>query len=108
VPPTTPGESLGVTGDPGGLNGSGGPPRDDDRTDRGSEYPNRDINRTPDQIRESLKGRGFQSSRSTDGRAEIWTKGNRRYTIRPSDSSPSAVKVDVYTNGTKIGELIPK
>jgi RHS repeat-associated protein len=108
TPSTDPADNLNVGGavspDPGQFDPENR--RNDDVTDRGSRYPNRKIDRTPDEIRQSLREQGFESSRS--GPAELWTKGNSRYVIRPSNSSPSGSKIDVYSHDVKIGELIPK
>jgi hypothetical protein len=108
-PPTTDaGDNLETTpmsGDPNRQDDD----RDDDVSEPGSKFPNRLVRRTTEEIRQGFEQRGFERSQS--GRAELWTKGDRRYVIRPSGSRGTkidAYKLDEFGEFRKLGEFIPK
>ena len=79
-----------------------------DVTSRGSGRQVRQLNQTTDQVRANLRGRGFESRPTGDGRGEIFRRGNAEYVIRPSTSSPSGYKIDLRINGQIAREFITR
>lgn len=71
-----------------------------------TKIPVRQLSDTLDEIVKSLKENGFSESASSDGQANIWTKGDTYYSIRPSGSS--GTKIDMFLDNTPMVQFILK
>ncbi|MEA3044454.1 MAG: hypothetical protein QOH47_2292 [Sphingomonadales bacterium] len=79
-----------------------------DRTNRGASTPVRELNRTPDQVRNLLSQRGFTRLPNPNPRVEIYERGVARVVFRPSQSSPSGIKLDVIIRGRNVVQYMPQ
>jgi RHS repeat-associated protein len=89
----------------------GGPPSRQntiDRTNRGASTPVRQLNRTPGQVRGLLTRQGFQRVPNNNPNIEIYQRGRAEVVFRPSNSSPSGIKIDVKLNGRTVVQYMPQ
>jgi RHS repeat-associated protein len=88
--------------------GSGDRQNTIDRTSRRANTPVRELRRTPQQMRDLLARQGFNRVPHANPRVEIYERGAVSVRFRPSASSPSGTKIDVFINNRNIVQYMPQ